>query len=281
MIDTYREGVIVKPYERLSREQVKWLDQASLSILADPGIWCYNERAAKLFQAHGAKVWEDEKSISPCWRVTFPAGLIKEVMAQAPSRIVLGARKPENRLFLDAEVPRVYFGSGSEANIWIETEMEEFVSVNDGDVKVKVPRYKEIRGNTALLSRAAKLCDKLEHLDFFIRPLNIQDPEITNENHDVNKFFASLNNITKHVQAGLTTVESLDDVVRMGEIIAGGAESLRQNPVVSFITCVFKSPLQIVDDTAEKVFAIVERGLPLVMSSSPQGGSSAPIQEAG
>ena len=281
MIDTYREGVLVKPYERLSDEQVQWLDQASLNILADPGIWCYNERAAKLFQAHGAKVWEDEKSVSPCWRVTFPEGLIKEAMAQAPSRIVLGARKPENRLLLDAEVPRVYFGSGSEANIWIETEMEEFVSVNNADVKVKVPLYKELRGNTALLSRAANLCDKLEHLDFFIRPLNIQDPEITNENHDVNKFFASLNNITKHVQAGLTKVESLDDVVHMAEIIAGGAEPLRENPVVSFITCVFKSPLQIVDDTAEKVFSIVERGLPLVMSSSPQGGSSAPIQEAG
>jgi trimethylamine--corrinoid protein Co-methyltransferase len=281
VIDSYREGVIVNPYERLSQEQVKWLDQASLNILADPGIWCYNERAAKLFQAHGAKVWEDEKSVSPCWRVSFPEGLIKEAMAQAPSRIVLGARKLENRLLLDAEVPRVYFGSGSEANIWIETEMEEFVSVNNGDVKVKVPLYKELRGNTALLSRAANLCDKLEHLDFFIRPLNIQDPEITNENHDVNKFFASLNNITKHVQAGLTKVESLDDVVRMAEIIAGGAELLRENPVVSFITCVFKSPLQIVDDTAEKVFSIVERGLPLVMSSSPQGGSSAPIQEAG
>jgi trimethylamine--corrinoid protein Co-methyltransferase len=255
VIDTYRKGVLVKPYERLSQEQLQWLDQASLSILADPGIWCYNERAAKLFQEHGAKVWEDEKSISPCWRVTFPAGLIREAVAQAPARIVLGARKPENRLLLDAEVPRVYFGSGSEANIWIETKMEEFVSVNDGDVKVKVPRHQELRGNSALLSRAAKLCDRLEHLDFFIRPLNIQDPEITPENHDVNKFFASLNN--------------------------GGVEPLRQNPVVSFIACVFKSPLQIVDDTAEKVFSIVEKGLPLVISSSPQGGSSAPIQEAG
>ncbi|MCK4838417.1 MAG: trimethylamine methyltransferase family protein, partial [Desulfobulbaceae bacterium] len=58
-------------------------------------------------------------------------------------------------------------------------------------------------------------------------------------------------------------------------------EELRKNPILSFIACVFKSPLQLVDDTAEKVFAIVEQGLPLVISSSPQGGSSAPIQEAG
>jgi trimethylamine--corrinoid protein Co-methyltransferase len=144
-----------------------------------------------------------------------------------------------------------------------------------------VPRYTEIRGSTALLSRAAKLCEQLEHLDFFIRPLNIQDPEITSDNHDVNKFFASLNNITKHVQAGLTSLARFKDVVTMAEIIAGGDTALRENPIVSFIACVFKSPLQIVDDTAEKVFAIVESGLPLVISSSPQGGSSAPIQEAG
>jgi trimethylamine--corrinoid protein Co-methyltransferase len=121
----------------------------------------------------------------------------------------------------------------------------------------------------------------LEHLDIFLRPLNIQDPEITPANHDVNKFFASLNNTTKHVEAGLTHLESLDHVVRMAEIIAGGQTALRENPIISLIACVFKSPLQMVADTAEKVFGIVQSGLPLVISSSPQGGSSAPIQETG
>jgi trimethylamine--corrinoid protein Co-methyltransferase len=280
MTESYREGVLVKPYERLDQEQIRWLDEASLAILADPGIWCYNERAAKLFKTHGARVWEEESG-SPCWRVSLPAGLIREAVSRAPSAFVLGARKRENRLLLDADVPRVYFGSGSEANIWLEADMEKFVSVSDGNKAVRVPRFTEMRGTTALLSRAARLCDKLEHLDFFIRPLNIQDPEITAENHDVNKFFASLSNTTKHVQAGLTRLESLGSVVRIAELIAGGPEALRENPIISFIACVFKSPLQVVDDTAEKVFAIVEKELPLVISSSPQGGSSAPIQEAG
>lgn len=281
MTDRFREGVMVKPYERLDPEQIIWLDKASMRILNDPGIWCYNEKAAAIFKTHGAKVWEEKDKHSMCWRVSFPAGLVKEALSQAPSRFVLGARNPENRLLLDAEVPRVYFGTGSEANIWIETEMQEFVSVEDNGNRCMVPRFEELRGNTALLSRAARLCDQLDHLDFFIRPLNIQDPEITPDNHDVNKFFASLNNITKHVQAGLTTINGLKDVVRMGEIIAGSPEALRENPLVSFIACIFKSPLQIVDDTANKVFAIVETSLPLVISSSPQGGSSAPIQEAG
>jgi trimethylamine---corrinoid protein Co-methyltransferase len=276
-----RQGILVKPYERLSYEQIECLDSASLQILADPGIWCYNERAADLFKSHGASVSEEAEKQGTVWRVCFPPGLVSEAVAQAPFKVVMGARNPQNKLILDARVPRVYFGSGSEANVWIETAMKEFVSVEEPRIKRQVPSFTEVRGSSALLCRAAKLCERLEHLDFFIRPLNIQDADVTTDNHDVNKFFASLNNITKHVQAGLTSQDRLDDVVRMAEIIAGGPEDLRANPLISFIACVFKSPLQMVDETVEKVFGIVDAGLPVVISSSPQGGSSAPIQEAG
>ncbi|MDQ7782405.1 MAG: trimethylamine methyltransferase family protein [Desulfomonilaceae bacterium] len=281
MTELFRESIIVKPYERLRRDQVEHLDKASMAILADPGFWCFNERAAKLYEQHGATVVDDILGSARCRRVRLPEGLVREAVAKAPSRLVLGARNPANRLVLDAEVPRIYFGSGSETNVWLETRMEDFVSVSEPTEKIRVPRFSELRGDSALLGRAARLCDRLEHLDFFIRPVNVQDPGITEDNHDVNKFFASLNNITKHVQAGLTKLERLPDVARMAEIIAGGPEALGENPVISFIACIFKSPLEMVDDTAEKVFAIVESGFPLVISSSPQGGSSAPIQEAG
>lgn len=281
MTEKFREGIVIKPYDRLNQEEVGLLDRASMEILDDPGIWCFSERAARLYEAHGAGVKEEMDSGARCWRVRIPSGLVREAVGKAPSSIVLGARNPQNRLLLDAHVPRVYFGSGSETNIWLETEIDDFQSLSNPECRIKAPRFTEKRGSADLLARAAHLCDQLEHLDFFIRPVNIQGPEITVDNHDVNKFFAGLNNITKHVQAGLTLRESLGDVVHLAEIVAGGAEALRRNPVISFIACLFKSPLQLVEDTAEKVFAIVEAGLPLVISSSPQGGSTAPIQEAG
>lgn len=281
MQNNYREGVLVKPYTRLEEQEVKSLHEASMNILSDPGVFSFNERAAMLFKSHGAIISEEKRFNQPCWRVSLPAGLVKEAVDKAPSSIILGARDPNNSLKLEAAVPRVYFGSGSESNVWLDTTIEDFVHVNDDTNKIRYAQHQEKRGTASLLARAARLCDRLEHLDFFIRPLNIQDPEINRENHDVNKFFASLNNITKHVEAGLTNLGSLDHVVKMAEIIAGGKKELQKNPIISFITCLFKSPLQIVDDTAEKVFAIVEKGIPLVMSSSPQGGSTAPIQEAG
>ena len=81
MIELFRPGVLVKPYERLSRDQLQWLDQASLNILSDPGVWCYSERAARLFKEHGAKVREEDSSGAKCWRVSLPGGLIKEARA--------------------------------------------------------------------------------------------------------------------------------------------------------------------------------------------------------
>jgi trimethylamine--corrinoid protein Co-methyltransferase len=273
--------VIVKPYQRLGADDIARIHAASMEILRDPGVWCYNERAAKLFKEHGAQVREEKECDSAVWRVFPPAGLVEEMAARAPSQIVLGARNPANKLLLDAATPRVYFGTGSEANVVLDTRLEEYVSTENPVKKIMAPVHTEQRGSTALLARAAHLCDRLDNVDFFIRPVNIQDPGVTAENHDANKFFASLNNITKHVQAGLTMLEKFDDVIRMAELVAGGKEKLKSNPVISFIACLFKSPLQIVDDTAEKVFRICGAGMPLVMSSSPQGGSSAPIQEAG
>ena len=277
----FRTGNVVKPYERLDIKQIVSIHDATMAILEDPGFWCFNQRAVKLFAENGADCVYEEQNGTPCWRIRLSRDLVNKAISYAHSKVILGARDRSNRLELDAEVPRVYFGSGSETNVWLDTELIEFVRSNDPSIKRKLPQYTEKRGSTKLLARAAHLCEQLEHLDFFIRPVNVQDEGINEQNHDVNKFFASLNNITKHVQAGLTSLDALDDVVRLAEIITGSPEALQENPILSFIACVFKSPLQLVEDTADKVFAIVEKGLPLVISSSPQGGSSAPIQEAG
>ncbi|MDY6796861.1 MAG: trimethylamine methyltransferase family protein [Actinomycetota bacterium] len=279
MIDTTvgRQGVLVDPVRRLDEGQVQAVHEASLRILGDIGILCYNREASALYGGAGCLLSEEPDGSS---RVKFPPDLVEDCLANAPSRVVLGAREPDNMLVLEAEEPRVRFGSGSEANIYLDMHMEEFRRVG-GEEAIRHPVYERRRGSVELLCQAARLCQQLENLDFFIRTVNIQDTDIAEEDKDANKFFASLNNIDKHVMAGLTALESLDKVIRMGEIIAGGEEELRSNPVLSFITCVAKSPLQFVDDTAQKMMEIVKRGLPVVVSSSPQGGSTAPITEAG
>jgi trimethylamine--corrinoid protein Co-methyltransferase len=164
----------------------------------------------------------------------------------------------------------VRFGTGAETNVWLDVDFA------DG-----LPAFARAEGSIERLCKAAHLCDNLENLDFFIRCVNIRDKDVTSRNKDVNKFLASLNNITKHVQAGLTDIAALNDVVRMGEIIAGGKEAFQKEPVLSFITCVIKSPMQIVDDTAAKLIEISKLRVPVVISSCPMGGATGPFDEFG
>ncbi len=262
-----REGVLVRPQERLSEAQVRLIDGVARDLLADPGLICFNGEAAEVFRAAGAQVEAAEGAAA---RVRLPEAVIDRALDSAPSRVVLGARDPDNRLILDAAEPRVRFGSGSETNVWLEVELA------GGEA-----RFHRRRGTIDRLRRSAHLAEHLPNLDFFIRNVNIQDEEVTAGNKDVNMFFASLDNTTKHVQAGLTDPAALDDVLRMGHLLAGGEAAFAENPVLSFITCVIKSPLQIVDDTAEKLIAISRRRAPVVISSCPMGGATGPFDEFG
>ncbi len=266
MSEKQREGMVVTPRCRLSEDQVRLIDGVSRDLLQDPGLLCYNPNATALFKAAGATV----EDAGACSRIRLPSALIDQALQTASSRIVLGARNPDNRLILDAEEPRVRFVSGSETNVWLDVAFE-------GDK----PTFTRQDGSIQRLCRAAHLGEHLENLDAFIRCVNIRDEAVTEENKDINKFLASFNNITKHVQAGLTYLPALDDIIRLGQIIAGGPEAFEKEPVLSFITCVIKSPFQIVNDTAETLMAISKRRVPVVISSCPMAGTTGPFDEFG
>lgn len=262
-----REGVLVaRPECRLSADQVRLVDGVSRDLLNDPGLLCYSAEAAEVFRRAGAVV-EGE---CPGARIRIGRGVLDRALQSAPSRIVLGARDPNNRLILDAHEPRVRFVSGSETNVWLDVRFQD-----------RQPVFTRQPGSIERLCKAAHLCEHLENLDAFIRCVNIRDQTVTPENKDVNKFLASLNHITKHVQAGLTHLGALGDVIRLGQMVAGGEQAFADNPVLSFITCVVKSPLQIVDDTAAKLIAISRRRVPVVISSCPMGGATGPFDEFG
>jgi trimethylamine---corrinoid protein Co-methyltransferase len=261
-----REGVLVRPYCRLSDAQVRLVDEVSRQLLENPGLLSSDDTVVKIFQKAGAMVEAEGSQV----RIRIPSKVIDNALKTAPSKIVLGARNPENRLIIDANEPRVRFGSGAETNFWLEADYSngrrELVRKN---------------GSIELLGKTAHLAENLENLDFFIRCVNVQDEEINFANKDVNVFFTCLNNITKHVQAGITDIAAIDDVITMGQIAAGGSESFAKEPVLSFITCVIKSPLQFVNDTVLKVIEISQRNIPLVISSCAMAGTTGPFDEFG
>jgi trimethylamine--corrinoid protein Co-methyltransferase len=276
-----RQGVLVEPYQRLKLEQIERIHQASLAILAEPGVLCFNRNAAEVFGDHGAEVSPIQPQGAACWLLKIPEKIIAEALQSAPKVVKLGARDENNCLILDGNEPRVRFASGSEANNWLDVDAEAFISKRNPDIELEFPTFRVEKGTVDRLAKAAHLCEHLDSWDSFLRTVNIQDDDITDDNKDVNKFFVALNHTTKHVMSGLTKLSQLNNVARMSQIIAGGEDKFRENPIISFITCVVKSPLQLVDDTTQTAIEVARRDIPLVISSSPQGGSTAPISEAG
>lgn len=277
-----REGILVQaPYERMTQEQVEQIHHTSLRILSGHGVMCFNREATDIFHASGAEINRVSDENNPYWLIKIPEDVILRALESAPQIVTLGARNKDNKLIMNGAEPRVFFVSGSETNIWLDTSFETYVKKSDPGVEIQMPEFHPRRGTVLDLCYAAHLCEHLETLDAFIRPVNIQDKDVTADNKDVNKFFASLNYTTKHVMAGLTDLSQLDNVVKMAEMIVGGAEQLRENPIISFITCLVKSPLQFVNDTSQTLIEICRRGLPVVVSSSPQAGTTAPMKEDG
>jgi trimethylamine--corrinoid protein Co-methyltransferase len=276
-----RKGILVnRPYERLTKEQVESIHQASMQILTAPGLISFNREAVDIFHSHGAAV----KSITgdhQSWQVKIPEQLVVKALDTAPETVKLGARNPDNALVMHGDEPRVYLITGSETNIWLDVDFPTYVNKADSTKEIKVPEFNPRRGTVDDLCQSAHVCEHLEMVDGYIRTVNIQDRDITEDNKDVNKYFASLNNNTKHFMSGLTNLKQLDNVVRMAELITGGKKALEDNPIISFITCLVKSPLQFVEDTTDTFIEVCRRGLPIVVSSSPQAGTTAPIKEAG
>jgi len=276
-----RQGILVQPYERLSLEQVELIHQASMQILNDLGLISFNREAAEIFNSHGAEVNSISSGDEPCWLIKIPEKLVLHALDTAPKTVKLGARNKDNTLIMNGEEPRVFFVSGSETNIWLDVDFPTYVKKSDPGTEIQVPEFHPRRGTVADLCNSAHVCEHLETLDAYIRTVNIQDKDITEDNKDVNKFFASLNNTTKHFMSGLTSLKQLDNVVNMAKLIVGGEKELKENPIISFITCLVKSPLQFVEDTTDTFIEVCRRGLPVVVSSSPQAGTTAPIKEAG
>jgi len=79
-----REGVLVAPYQRLNLEQVEQIHQASLDILTDPGIVCFNRNAAEVFGDFGAEVTPIKQEGAPRWLLKIPERIISEALLTTP-----------------------------------------------------------------------------------------------------------------------------------------------------------------------------------------------------
>ena len=97
------------PLEIIGGEQIKLIDDASLTILEEIGMRFLDAEALDLWEKAGARVDHTQQHV---W---FERGLIRELVAQAPATFNMRARNPERNRFVGENAIN-FFPSGGMVN---------------------------------------------------------------------------------------------------------------------------------------------------------------------
>lgn len=241
-------------YKPLSDSDAHRIAEASFEILEKSGMAVYSRSALEAFRECGARVDESE-----CM-VKLPRSMVEDAIDSNPSSITLHGRQECWDAVLEKD--RVHYGTGGTAIYVLDPDSGRRRQSTLADVVLN-----------------ARMVEKLENIHVFT--INVFPNEIeARDEIDVNRFFHSLDNTTKHVMGGIYSLEGCRKAVRMAEIIAGGEKALRDRPIVSFITLII-SPFKIDKHYGEMTCFFAEKGLPVVVPTEPMCGTTAPITLAG
>jgi len=237
-------------YQPLSEADVKKVVDEAFRVLEKSGMSVYSQTGREAFRKAGAEIDE-----ATC-RVKMPRSLVEDAIASNPSSITLYSRDCGNDCVLEEN--RVHYGTGGTA-----------IYVLDPDTGERRP------STSADVALNARMVDALENIHLFT--INVFPNEIADTAHiDVNRFFHAFDNTTKHVMGGIYAMSGCQDVVKMAEEIAGGAEALRTRPFVSFITLII-SPFKVDDHYGEMTCYLAQKGLPVVVPTEPICGTTSPV----
>jgi len=241
-------------YRPLSDSDVRQIAEASFEILEKSGMAVYSVSALKALEKAGAEVDAANNLVK------LPRSMVEDAIDSNPSSITLYGRDGNYDAVL--EKSRVHYGTGGTA-----------IYVLDPDSGKRRPSGLE----DVVLN--ARMVEKLDNIHVFT--INVFPNEIKAKDEiDVNRFFHSLDNTTKHVMGGIYSIDGCRKVVKMAETLAGGEEALRKRPFVSFITLII-SPFKIDKHYGEMTCFFAEKGLPVVVPTEPMCGTTSPITLAG
>ncbi len=248
-----RKGLAGGSFKPLTEESIRKVHQTVMRIIEEVGFEVNSDTALELFGRAGGQV-DREK-----YQVRLPQEKVLELIRMAPSEIRLCGQDEEHDILLGGK--RVYAGTGGTA-----------LYIYHPDTGQKRPATLED------LKRIAKLVDQLDNIHLFMLPT--YPNELPMEQVDVNRFFAGLDNTTKHIMGGVYTFDGVKQVIRMAEIVAGSGEALRRRPLVSMITCSI-SPMRMDEQYGNLLVAIARSGIPLVCPAEPLCGATSPVTLAG
>ncbi|SDO36357.1 trimethylamine---corrinoid protein Co-methyltransferase [Desulforhopalus singaporensis] len=237
----------------LTDDECYELHLATLEVLEKTGMFVEDEKALEIFGDNGADIDRGRKIAK------LPPYLIEDAIDTAPPKIFLAGRNPRNDFVMENN--RVGF-----------TNFGEGVNIVD-------PETGELRKTTKQdVADTAKVVDYLDEIDVYLRAVGAHEvPQEVAPLHNAEAFFP---NTSKHCFIGPIDGFNVRKLVEMAKVVAGGAENLKERPLLSFNTCPV-SPLKLVKDACEIIMEGAKNGIAVNVLSMAMAGGSTPVHMAG
>ncbi|KLU60705.1 trimethylamine methyltransferase (MTTB) [Peptococcaceae bacterium CEB3] len=229
--------------------EVNAIHSGVVRLLEEVGMKVKSRQALEIFERSGAVV----DPVSEI--VKIPQTMLAKAIKTAPSKVIIHGREEKNDAVL--EKSRVHFGTGGTVMYALDFKSGERRTTNTQDVR-----------------DLARLVDALENIAFYV--IHTYPADVAEKDVDVNRFYWALTNTTKPIMGGMYTMQGLREAIKISEMVAGGADKLRERPFVSFITLMV-SPLVMDWHYTDFLIEVAKKGLPLAVPSEPLAGATSPV----
>jgi trimethylamine--corrinoid protein Co-methyltransferase len=241
-------------YRPLSDRDVGRIHQAALTVLEKTGVAVVDSECRDILVKAGVQVDAARD------RVFFSRELVESALALVNKDVVLYSR--DGRFDLHLHGKRVHLGTGGAAVLVLDLE---------------TGRARESRLRD--LYDIGRLVETLDNIHFYLRPVVARD--VSNDDIDINTFYACLAATNKHVMGGCYFPEKVAEIKRLGVLLAGSEETFLSRPFLSFNLGYMISPLRFASETMETVTTAVRAGIPIALVSAPQAGATSPASLVG
>lgn len=238
----------------LTAEQIEQVHEASLEILDNVGLLVHNKTARAVLAEHGCRV-DTETCV-----VQFPPPVVEHFRAALPPSFAFHGRDPQYDRVIPADGPLIVTGS-SAPNIIDPVTGEERRARSDD------------------IARIAYLINELRGYDVF--SISTLADDAPADHSSLARFYPALKNCLKPVRSNAPSVDEIEEVLRLGALIAGSEEAFRERPFITFHWCPVVSPLTMDVDSTEMIMHSVAEGWPCYGSIVPNAGVSAPLTLTG
>lgn len=236
----------------LSNDQAEQIVSAAKEILERTGTNFLDKEAVEIFRKAGCVI-EGE-------RVRIPSRLVDQALRSVPKRVTLcNSRSGERVMHLEGY--NAYFGTGSDTPYYIDPYSGERRS-----------------SSTQSVSNNVRVIDALPNLDF-VMSLGISQ-DVPQPVYDRYQYEAMVTNTSKPIVVTANDAEGFADIIEMAEIVAGGEDALRRNPLIVLYAEPI-TPLQHSMESVTKLMLAAKKEVPVVYTPCVMAGATTPATMAG